>query len=48
LDVNNELLDIVVLRKSHAPAHVGSAGNTVATIVQVPSIYPSRTLEEIA
>jgi len=48
LGVNNELIDIVVLRKSHAPAQVGSAGNTVATIVQVPSIYPTRTLEEIA
>jgi len=48
LGVNNELLDIVVLRKSHAPAQVGSAGSTVATIVQIPSIYPTRTSEEIA
>jgi len=46
--VNNELIDIVVLRKCHALAQVSGAGNTVATIVQVPSIYPTRTLEEIA
>ena len=48
LGVNNELIDIVVLRKSHGPAQVGSAMSTVATTVLVPSIYPTRTLEEIA
>jgi len=48
LGVNNELIDIVVLRKCHGPAQVGSVGSTVATIVQVPSLYLTRTLEEMA
>jgi len=48
LGMDNQLLDVVVLRKCHNPAQVGSAGSTVATIVQVSSLYPSRTPEEMA
>jgi len=46
LAVNNELVDIVVLRKHH-PANVGIAGDTIATVVQVPRLYPEKTLKEM-
>jgi len=47
LGINNKLIDIIVLRRHHAAAQVGSTAATVSTVLQIPSIYPRRTLEEM-
>jgi len=48
LGINNELIDSIVLRRHHAAAaQVGSTAATVSTVLQIPSIYPGRTLEEM-
>jgi len=47
LGINNELIDIIVLRRHHAAAQVGSTAATVSTVLQISSIYPGKTLEKM-
>jgi len=46
-NVGNDLIDIIVLRRHHAATQVGSTAATVSTVLQIPSTYPRRTLEEM-